>query len=58
MLAAKTLSHSYYFLFPGAGHGIHYTSACAENILFAFQEIPDSKPDGSCISDLGEPLFV
>jgi pimeloyl-ACP methyl ester carboxylesterase len=57
LLAARTLSHSYSFLFPGAGHGIHYSSSCAEEILFAFQEVPNSRPAAGCINGLGEPLF-
>jgi pimeloyl-ACP methyl ester carboxylesterase len=56
-LAAQTLARGYFFLFPGVGHGIHGTSQCAESILHAFQERPDSPPDASCINTLGEPAF-
>jgi pimeloyl-ACP methyl ester carboxylesterase len=58
MLAARTLSKSFSFLFPGTGHGVQYTNPpCADEIIFAFQEIPAEKPDSSCIDKIGEPLF-
>ena len=57
-LAAQTLSRGYYFLFPGTGHGVQFTSSCANAIALAFQDRPTVKPDASCISGLGEPDFV
>lgn len=59
MLAALTLSKSFSFQFPGTGHGVDYTHnpSCADEIIFAFQEIPAEKPDSSCIDRIGEPLF-
>lgn len=59
MLAALTLSKSFSFQFPGTGHGVDYTHnpSCADEIIFAFQEISAEKPDSSCIDTIGEPLF-
>jgi hypothetical protein len=53
------LSNSYTFLFPGVGHGVFdsTTNACGDRIRLAFVNNPTQKPDGSCISGLGEPLF-
>jgi pimeloyl-ACP methyl ester carboxylesterase len=56
-LAARTLSVSYFFLFPGAGHILLYTSTCADSIILAFQESPTKQPDASCLQSLGPPPF-
>jgi pimeloyl-ACP methyl ester carboxylesterase len=56
-LAAGTLSKSYFFMFPGAGHSLQHTSACADSIMFAFQESPTRQPDASCLQSLGSPSF-
>lgn len=67
MLAAQTLSTSYQFLFPGTGHGSFlynfasptatYFATCPTGILLAFERNPTQKPDGSCISGVGEPQW-
>jgi pimeloyl-ACP methyl ester carboxylesterase len=56
--AAKTLSHSYFFEFPGQGHGQLYSSLCSDQIISAFEDNPLVQPDGSCISLMAEPQFV
>jgi pimeloyl-ACP methyl ester carboxylesterase len=58
MLAAKTLSKSYFFLFPGVGHGVSSSSGCPDDITNAFLENPTEKPDASCISSMPEPFFT
>jgi pimeloyl-ACP methyl ester carboxylesterase len=58
MLVAKTLSKSYFFLFPGVGHGVSSSSSCPDDITNAFLENPTEKPDASCISSMPEPLFT
>jgi pimeloyl-ACP methyl ester carboxylesterase len=57
-LAAETLSSSYYFEFPGHGHGITDTGDCANGIIADFLDEPTLEPDGSCIADLEAPAFV
>ena len=58
MLAAQTLSRSYFFLFPGVGHGVNSpTSTCPHDIISAFVANPTEKPDASCISSMPEPAF-
>jgi pimeloyl-ACP methyl ester carboxylesterase len=55
---AKDLSHSYFFLFPGQGHGEEYSSACSDQIVSAFENDSSQQPDGSCISQMTEPAFT
>lgn len=57
IMAAKTLSHSYQFLFPGTGHGAFIFNACPTSIGLAFYGNPAAKPDGSCVAAMGEPQF-
>ena len=55
MLAAQTLSKSYFFLFPGVDHGLASHSFCANEIMNAFLDNLTEKPDASCIPP--EPNF-
>ena len=55
--AAQTLSKSYFFLFPGMGHGEVGRNYCANVMFRAFLELPHQKPDSTCMSAVGEPLF-
>lgn len=55
--AARYLSNSHFYQFPGAGHGVINTSACSLSIGGAFISQPDQAPDASCIADLTEPNF-
>ena len=57
-LAAQTLKNSYYFLFPGLGHGAEYSSSCVNSIISAFDDMPTQQPSGTCITSMGEPNFV
>jgi len=59
MLAAQTLSRSYFFLFPGVGHGVKSPiSTCPQDIMNAFLANPTEKPDARCISSMPEPFFT
>jgi len=53
---ANALRHSYFFLFPGQGHG-ELVSSCAMTIANAFLEHPDQQPDSSCLALMKEPAF-
>jgi len=57
-LAAQTLKNSYYFLFPGLGHGAEYNSPCVNSIISAFDDTPTQKPSAACVTGMGEPNFV
>jgi len=56
-LAAQTLSKSYFFLFPGIGHGVVGRNSCATNLFHSFVVNPDRAPDSTCMAGVGEPLF-
>jgi pimeloyl-ACP methyl ester carboxylesterase len=60
MLAAQILRRSYFFLFPGVGHGVEasHASTCPHDITSAFLDHPTEKPDASCISSMPEPFFT
>ena len=55
--AAQTLSHSYFFEFPGTGHGVFQTNVCPDSIVQSFLQQPTQRPDGSCIRAMHEPAF-
>jgi pimeloyl-ACP methyl ester carboxylesterase len=57
-LAAQTLKNSYYFLFPGLGHGAEYNSPCVNGIISAFDDTPTQKPSDACVAGMSEPNFV
>ena len=57
-LAAQTLKNSYYFLFPGLGHGAEYNSPCVDSIISAFDDSPTQKPSDACVAGMREPNFV
>ncbi len=56
-LTAQTLKHSYYFFFPGMGHGEEYNAPCTDSIISAFEDNPAQKPVSSCLAHMGEPVF-
>src|SRR5205085_3752192 len=60
MLAAQTLSKSYFFLFPGVGHAVLASNAsnCPTDIMNAFWDKPAEKPNANCISNMFEPFFT
>lgn len=57
-LAASTLSNSYFFEYPGLGHGAGISGDCPQGMLMAFLNDPTVAPDDSCIAGLGSPEFT
>ncbi len=55
---AAALSNSYFFEFPGLGHGVIPSSECALGIAQAFLKDPTTKPNASCIDAMKEPTFT
>jgi pimeloyl-ACP methyl ester carboxylesterase len=49
-LAASTLSNSFSYEVPGAGHGSSLSVACPQNIALAFFDQPTAAPDTACLS--------
>lgn len=56
-LAAATLSNSFYYEFPGLGHGVT-TADCPASIAAAFLNNPAAEPDTSCLDELSGPVFL
>lgn len=54
---AAHLSRSFFFLFPGTGHGVGLVSSCGRQIVSAFEDQPERRPDSSCLAHVGEPAF-
>lgn len=50
--AAETLSRSYFFEYPGMGHGVFDEYECPLTITLAFLDNPTEEPDASCIEDM------
>jgi pimeloyl-ACP methyl ester carboxylesterase len=58
-LAAQTLPHSFFFTFPGRGHGqIGGDASCPASISAAFLRSPDQRPDASCIAGMPPLTFL
>jgi pimeloyl-ACP methyl ester carboxylesterase len=47
--AAEHLSNSYFYVFPGFGHGVTRNSECALDIMLQFFDTPTQELDTSCI---------
>ncbi len=56
--AAETLRNGYYYEFPGFGHGISVSGACAASLTLRFLENPRQAPDSTCLTDLAAPHFT
>jgi pimeloyl-ACP methyl ester carboxylesterase len=51
--AAETLTHSYFFEYPGVGHGASLSGDCPRGMMLAFLDDPSAAPDDACIADMG-----
>lgn len=56
-LAEQTLSRSYFFLFPGVGHGVVGRNACGTSLEQNFLDYPTVVPASDCLATLQEPFF-
>jgi hypothetical protein len=54
-LAARTLSRSYLFEAPAAGHALIDLNDCTSRMISAFIDNPGRSPDGSCLT---RPSFI
>jgi pimeloyl-ACP methyl ester carboxylesterase len=55
-MAAQTLSHSYFYEFPGLAHGVT-RSACPLHMAQAFLDDPTTAPDAGCMVDMPPLVF-
>ena len=56
--AASTLSNSYFYEFPGVGHGAIDGGDCPVEIGLDFFADPNTEPDSSCIASMSGPDFA
>jgi len=56
--ASQTLKHSFYFEFPGVGHGASVSDICPYKVAIAFIDNPLVRPNIGCISGMTEPDFI
>ncbi|MBK8900440.1 MAG: alpha/beta fold hydrolase [Anaerolineaceae bacterium] len=54
----ERFNNSYYFEFPGTGHGASVSGDCPLAITQDFLEDPTTAPDAACIAEMGTPDFV
>lgn len=50
--AKQTLENSYYYEFPGVGHGASTVEGCPRQITLDFLQDPQQAPDDSCIDEM------
>jgi hypothetical protein len=55
---AKTLEKSYFFEYPGVGHGASSQAGCPRDMMIAFFKDPTAAPDDACMAEMGPPKFV
>jgi pimeloyl-ACP methyl ester carboxylesterase len=55
-LVARSLSRSFYFEFPGTGHGVFVSNRCPFTVWHAFLNDPIHRPDASCIASMRRPF--
>ena len=55
--AAATLTRSFFYQFPGLGHGVVSSDACAAGIMATFIDDPTREPEADCIARMGPPVF-
>ena len=55
-LAGETLANSYYFEFPGLGHGATIVD-CPSQMAMAFVDNPAQPPDDACLQNASGPDF-
>lgn len=57
-MAANTLPKAYFYEFAGNGHWVTRSSSCARSMALAFWEKPESAPDSTCASSMGDLDFM
>ena len=55
--AARYLSNSYLFIFPGVGHSVVDSGECAQALVVTFLNAPHKAPDGRCVARMSGPDF-
>ncbi|MHC4831102.1 MAG: alpha/beta fold hydrolase, partial [Planctomycetota bacterium] len=56
--AMSGLTSSFFFEFPGVGHGASVAGDCPRSMALAFLDDPGVSPDGTCITTMEPPPYV
>jgi pimeloyl-ACP methyl ester carboxylesterase len=48
----ETLENSYYYEYPGVGHGASSVDGCPRQMMLAFIDDPSQAPDNTCIEEM------
>ncbi len=54
---ASSLENSFFYTFPGTGHGVITSGTCAILLARSFLDNPEQTPDSSCLAGLTGPAF-
>jgi hypothetical protein len=57
-VASTTLSHSFFYTFPGMGHTVIGSRACPTDMALLFLDHPMAAPDTGCLAKMSESIFV
>ncbi len=56
-LVAEHLSNSHFYEFPGVGHSVTVSNACARSMVLAFLNDPLTAPPSTCVDELPPVVF-
>ncbi|MBN1137724.1 MAG: alpha/beta fold hydrolase [Anaerolineae bacterium] len=54
----ETLKNSYFFEYPGVGHGASASPGCPQEMMMAFLDDPGRAPDDACVAEMEGWAFV
>lgn len=57
-VVAEGLANSYFYQFPGVGHGASLAGECPISVMEAFWVDPTQEPAAACIAEMTSPQFV
>ncbi len=57
-LVAGDLGRSFFFEYPGLGHGVAFAHDCPRGITLAFFDAPTVEPPSGCIAGMPGPTFL
>ncbi len=57
-VVAEGLANSYFYQFPGVGHGASLAGECPISVMEAFWADPTQEPAAACIAEMTSPQFV
>lgn len=55
---AAHLDNATFYEFPGTGHGVSISGACAVEVVESFLADPEATPDAGCLAEMAGPAFT